>query len=165
MKTKQRRKVSNRLWPLLLFFALIGGTACEKEDVNWKEDIEGSTFHDFETVLYKDEIPEAVDKDNAVYLFYTDSNGSDDPMDIDYKKSESYFHYSIGFIALYSDGKKYRLNDEEKIVKKFIAENKISTNGIKIQLSGIIVDCKGAAFIDNCFSFKATNIKIKEKIQ
>ena len=65
MKTRLQIK-----WLLLSTILLIGGGACSDDEVNWKKGIIGSTFNNFETVLYVGDIPETVDRHNSVYLYH-----------------------------------------------------------------------------------------------
>ena len=61
MKTRLQIK---GLLPFLLSIVLFGSGACSDDSINWKKEIKGSVFKDFETVLYVGEVPEAVEKDN-----------------------------------------------------------------------------------------------------
>lgn len=143
---------------LFLLLALIGGTGCQKEDVEWKEGIEGSVFRDFETILYVDTIPETVDKENAVYLYYQ----TEKAYEYDFP---GYFHYPVrAFGAAVHDGKKYSISNDNDKVKQFMMATTIPINGVKIYLSGYITRFKGITLGgDAIYLLEATNIKAKEE--
>lgn len=141
----------------MLSIVLCGSEACSDDGINWKKEIKGSVFKDFETVLYVGEVPEAVEKDNnSIYLYYPDySNkeklGKDNDM--------GYFRYSIPFVALYTDGHQYKLVDKDGIITRFLKDKQISENGIQVKLSGIIGQENGFTFDTHYYFFEITNIK------
>lgn len=74
---------------LLLFFLLVGNMACNDDPIDWNENIIGSTFNNFETVLYVGDIPETVDQSNSVYLYHSGETGSSYAGYFQYQKSPS----------------------------------------------------------------------------
>lgn len=142
---------------LLLMIVWVGVGGCSNDEVDWRDGIEGSVFKEFKTILYVGTIPETVDKNNPVYLYYPDKTN---PIIDEFgNKKFGYFRYSIPFVTLYTDGHKYKLIDEDGIMDHFLNEKQISENGLQIKLSGNIIKDKGLTFDTQYYSFRITNIK------
>ncbi|WP_308573083.1 hypothetical protein [uncultured Parabacteroides sp.] len=158
---KTRLQIKWQLPVLLLTIVLIGSGACSEDEVNWKKEIEGSVFKDFKTILYIGKIPKTVDKDNSVYLYYPDKTN---PIIDEFGNEEvGYFRYSIPFVALYTDGHKYKLVDEYGVMDAFLNDKQISKDGLQIELSGTIIKEEGLSFDTQYYFFKLMNIKKQEE--
>lgn len=129
MNVQEKKKMERWLLPLLLL-ALLVGTSCGKDEVDWKEGVEGSTFHDFETTLYVSEIPETIDKENSTYLYYPNKiKLSAKVGESDSDERNGYFHYKK-YAA-------YPLTEKSDIIMDiFLQKTEVPVNGIPVLLSG-----------------------------
>lgn len=158
MNVQEKRKMRQWLWPLLLLAWLVGGgISCGNNEVDWKEGIVGSTFHDFETTLYLGEIPETIDKEKSTYLYYPNKvtilagmDGSDSDEQID----NGYFHYKK-YTA-------YPLTENSDVIMDIFLQNiEVPANGMPVLLSGkmeeapqLLIGGSSTVFLLNVTSIK-----------
>lgn len=138
---------------LLLTIVLISSGACSDDSINWKEEIIGSTFNNFETILYVGDIPATVDRQNSVYLYHSGESESTYVGYFQYKKSPSDKEYTA-----------YLLN-KSPIIDAFLEDLIDTSKEIPILFSGTIYGANqltiGSPAESFTYSLSITSIKKK----
>lgn len=150
---KTRLRIKGLLPVLWLTIVLIGCGACSDDEVNWKKGIIGSTFNNFETVLYVGDIPETVDRHNSVYLYHSGEIESTYAGYFQYRKSPSDKEYTT-----------YLLN-KNPIIDTFLEDLTDTSKEIPILFSGTIYEANqltiGSPSESIAYSLSITSIKKK----